>query len=391
MDGIYRQLEDIIPGANKVVCLLGNETPRWLMTTPLAGKRVEDFLALSNHGDCVAIVLHSLPKSWLPLLLQIPPRPAVLWRCWGYELYGDRPRLLSHLFPHGLYMPHTASVVRASHRLVATARQSSLSAAKRHGRRVVKRTKQMIKSAMPLQRRPYQRIDYFASVAPMEFLLIREQHKWFPGAFTGLPYGAEGSTAVSDQAQSAMIPESLLIGNSATPTCNHIDVFSLISQNRCFDSFRIVVPLSYGKDWYRDEVITVGRELFGDRFHPITEFLDKDDYFKVIASCSHAIMAQFRQQAGANIRTLVAAGVKLAMHESSPLYQSLLCRGIEITRFDDLVREPVRFASPLPEYTRRSNALQISHAGESAVILTSTLNSLMDLWKVRTFGAHSVT
>ena len=72
---------------------------------------------------------------------------------------------------------------------------------------------------------------------------------------------------------------SLLLGNSADPSNNHVDALYQL-QGAGFDG-RIVCPLSYsaGKD-YTDHVIQVGERLFGENFEPLLSYMDKSSYLE---------------------------------------------------------------------------------------------------------------
>ena len=102
----------------------------------------------------------------------------------------------------------------------------------------------------------------------------------------------------------------ILVGNSATPTNFHLDVFKKLQRYQN-ENIRIFVPLSYGLKTYAEEVIKSGKELFGDRFVPLTDFMPKEDYFKFLMNIDIAVFANDRQQALGNIIALLYAGKKV--------------------------------------------------------------------------------
>ena len=69
----------------------------------------------------------------------------------------------------------------------------------------------------------------------------------------------------------------ILIGNSATPENQHIEVFEWL-KDKLDDNTEILVPLSYGLDDYRKEVIDKGKEIFGGSFVPVTDFMEREKY-----------------------------------------------------------------------------------------------------------------
>ncbi len=107
---------------------------------------------------------------------------------------------------------------------------------------------------------------------------------------------------------------SILVGNSADPENNHISVFSLLEKYR-HDNIRIYAPLTYGKSKYAEMVIKVGREIFGDKFYPITEHVKFSEYLKFLSHIDIAVFGHDRQQAMGTIRTLLGMGKKVYMKQ----------------------------------------------------------------------------
>ncbi|WP_083234102.1 TDP-N-acetylfucosamine:lipid II N-acetylfucosaminyltransferase [Candidatus Marithrix sp. Canyon 246] len=73
------------------------------------------------------------------------------------------------------------------------------------------------------------------------------------------------------------------------------------------------VPLSYGdpKGVYIKEVISTGTKIFGDKFIPMTEFMDFDKYLNFLGSINITIFNHNRQQAMGNTITLLGFGKKV--------------------------------------------------------------------------------
>ena len=74
------------------------------------------------------------------------------------------------------------------------------------------------------------------------------------------------------------------VGNSADPSNNHIEALEKLlpfkNENIC-----IFVPLSYGSQKYAQQVITQGKEWFGDKFKPLTEFMPFEGYLSFNRYC----------------------------------------------------------------------------------------------------------
>ncbi|MEH7386576.1 TDP-N-acetylfucosamine:lipid II N-acetylfucosaminyltransferase, partial [Bacillus sp. JJ1521] len=96
------------------------------------------------------------------------------------------------------------------------------------------------------------------------------------------------------------------IGNSANPSNRHIEALNLLSKFRN-GNIKIYVPLSYGynDNEYIKKVIDEGKAIFKDKFIPMVDFLNPEEYAKYLASIDIAIFGHNRQQALGNIYALL--------------------------------------------------------------------------------------
>lgn len=100
------------------------------------------------------------------------------------------------------------------------------------------------------------------------------------------------------------------LGNSADPTNNHIEVLqNLVSYKD--ENIKIFTPLSYGGEAYAKKVIVKGKELFGEKFIPLTEFMPFENYLEFLSEIDIAVFAHKRQQAMGNAITLLGLGKKV--------------------------------------------------------------------------------
>lgn len=122
---------------------------------------------------------------------------------------------------------------------------------------------------------------------------------------------------------------SILLGNSADPTNNHLHVLS----QRIYDTVMnsIVCPLSYSGDQaYVNRVVEIGRKKFGDRFNPQLDVLRGSAYNQLLSQCSFAIMFHQRSQAWGNIMQLIWQGSKVWMCRESNLFRYLTDLGFVV-------------------------------------------------------------
>ena len=125
------------------------------------------------------------------------------------------------------------------------------------------------------------------------------------------------------------------VGNSADTTNNHIEALEKLlpfrNKNIC-----IFVPLSYGPPEYAQQVITQGKEWFGDKFKPLTEFMPFVDYLSFLASVDIAIFNHKRQQAMGNTITLLGLGKTVYIRKDTTQWQFFIGKGIKVNDIEQL-------------------------------------------------------
>ena len=137
----------------------------------------------------------------------------------------------------------------------------------------------------------------------------------------------------------------ILVGNSADSTNNHIEVLEKLLKYKNED-IKIFVPLSYGDEEYAKSVISTGKEIFGDKFIPLTEFMPFEKYLEFLGAIDIAIFAHKRQQAMGNTITLLGLGKKVYMRSDITPWQFF--KDIDIEVFDvenielDLIDEVIK-------------------------------------------------
>lgn len=117
----------------------------------------------------------------------------------------------------------------------------------------------------------------------------------------------------------------ILVGNSGDPSNNHFSILKFLPSDK---NFKIICPLSYGDKNYISNLIQFGIEKFGENFVPLTSFLDKSEYLKLLADVDVSIMNHYRQQALGNIFSLLALGKVVYINSLSTVYDFLLSKGI---------------------------------------------------------------
>jgi len=125
------------------------------------------------------------------------------------------------------------------------------------------------------------------------------------------------------------------IGNSADPQNRHLEVLEKLSKYKDHN-LKIIVPLSYGNKNYAEEVIQKGREIFGNKFEPLTDFIPFEKYLDLLGQIDIAIFNHRRQQAMGNIVTLLGLGKKVYIRNDITTWELFKKLGIEIYNIEAL-------------------------------------------------------
>lgn len=121
----------------------------------------------------------------------------------------------------------------------------------------------------------------------------------------------------------------ILIGNSAAPSNNHLEILNALARYR-MENIEIICPLSYGLQDYANKVQEYGLELFGNRFIALREFLSPTEYARILSNMDVAIFAHRRQQALGNILALLYLGKKVYVRSDISTWSFLNRLGIKV-------------------------------------------------------------
>lgn len=307
---------------------------------------------LEDFARCDCLVVHFMDEILAKAVMRAPEHLPVVWSGWG----GDYYHLI--LQEEKLYGPETLKLLKSLGRSIGW-----LPYLKKLTRKLVRDPQGVLHS---WKKRAIRRIDFLSTpfLEDYELLKIRLGGDFQP-AYTRVFYGSLERTCAPGTPD--VYGDNILVGNSATATNNHLEIFDLLARVE-LGSRKIVVPLSYGDAGYRDAIISHGRALFGERFHPLIEFMPLDQYNKCIAQCSIVVMGHRRQQGAGNTFTLLYKGAKVFMDEASTVYRYLRNQGAFVYTLNELQTGAASAFEPLTDDQKRKNrAVLQDYIGDSAV------------------------
>lgn len=133
----------------------------------------------------------------------------------------------------------------------------------------------------------------------------------------------------------------ILVGNSADPTNNHVEIFEKLKPYKNQD-IKIFCPLSYGSVEHAERMAKLGKELFGDKFSPLLNFMSFDKYLELLGQIDIAVFAHKRQQGMGNTTTLLGFGKKVYLHHDVTPWAFYSGLGVEIFDVDKLDLLPIQ-------------------------------------------------
>lgn len=113
-------------------------------------------------------------------------------------------------------------------------------------------------------------------------------------------------------------PINIHVGNSATETNNHFQVFDMLAKYKD-ENVNVYCPLSYGDMEYAEKVKNYGRDIFGEKFIPIVDFMDLEKYLDHLNNMDIGIFNNDRQQGLGNIFVLLYLGKKVYMKPNTTM------------------------------------------------------------------------
>jgi len=114
----------------------------------------------------------------------------------------------------------------------------------------------------------------------------------------------------------------ILLGNSASETNNHFEALDILAAFSA-ENIRVICPLSYGDNDYRDRVIDYGQRVLGDKFSYLDRFYNVKEYMDILYTVDIGIFNNDRQQALGNIFPLLYLGKKVYMKSDTTMWDEI--------------------------------------------------------------------
>jgi len=329
IDATIKLIESVYPNRSRFFVVQNAKLPFIYVKSDKAESLIiqkeedeQKFVDYIHESNMEVVFFHALNLVKQRLVNKIDDRVVKVWFIWGYDFYLNWQLLRRYLYDRhtSIFLNKKTSKTSFKHKLIFNNFSFWLFHKFRDKTFLLpKKVNNILENNYITEfYKAIQKIDIVVPVVPTEYDLVKKM-KINP-VYAPFTYGCIEDLLNEKINENVLQSNNILIGNSADPSNNHLDVFKKIAT---FDlkERKVIVPLSYGgSKVYIDYVIEKGNYYFGKNFVPLIHFMTLQEYNQFISSCGFVIFNQIRQQAVANIITLGYMGAKLFLNEKSPVY-----------------------------------------------------------------------
>lgn len=160
------------------------------------------------------------------------------------------------------------------------------------------------------------------------------------------------------------------IGNSAQLCNNHIEIFNLLEKYKN-ENIKLFCILSYGDEGGLENIINYGKNIFGEKFIPITEYMEYSKYMEFLSKIDIAIFGHDIHKALGNITSLLSMKKTVFLKRKISTYKTLSDLGIKLKEFKLLEKtdELKKFSDDILENNKKLIEKNFSE------------NALVEQWK----------
>lgn len=280
------------------------------------------------------IFIHYMGPELFRYVAGMPAGPKVLWIFWG----GD------YFYPPKMYA--NASYDDETRRLMAEREP-------RGPRGMVQRLRTLQHDVRwSLRKRAaLARVDYMLHWNVLDYDAVTRETGW---SAKYLPFDYDGGLLLEHEADPAAREQwrrfgqrrVVLLGNSGTPSNNHLSALNRLREIGLPKDVLVLCPLAYGDPRYADQVCEAGSRILGDQFEGLRTFMPLAEYRTLLERMNVGIMNHARTQAGANVIGLLCRGKRVFMNEHSTLYKLLSIGDAPVHPFS-AVQDPEALFEPV--------------------------------------------
>lgn len=326
IDDAYRAFETIFPGSNTYKIITRSHSLKNVKCAPVeivpprtALRR--SFIDSLKMYDIV--ILHYLDFFKIRLVANADSAVKFTWIGWGGDYYD-------------LITTHGCKLLKK--KTLQFSRKSIFNQFGTYTKNCIKCVIKNIIYGQAKKKSVLNRINYFSPVLYEDYESVKQSLKYFKPVYLSWNYGNLEDNYINGIEDVAISGNNILIGNSATITNNHFDVFDIIKKVNIHNR-KVICPLSYGDKYYKHAVISEGKKLFHESFVPLLEYIPLSNYVNLLTTCSVVVMGHLRQQGLGNILTALHLGSKVFLDSKNPIYNHFKKEGLYVYTLEEFSTE----------------------------------------------------
>lgn len=358
-DAAYKNFESVAPLCNTFLTPFYNRKLRYIKKTPVKFINPISFknpFFIKSLEKYDLIVLHSLNWFNREVVAHSSTNLKFVWIGMGFDYYD-----IIYEDNESLYQEKTKEIVKNLTNKKNTTKYLAKTIAKSiFGKNLEKKT-------------IIEKIKFFSPVLENEYDTVASKFSFNFPSYIDWNYGSTAEMIDGKLKHCNLNGNNILIGNSATPTNNHLEVFEFL-RTQSLRGKKIICPLSYGNPEYASILKNKGRSYFGNHFLSIDKFMPYENYINLISSCSNVIMNHHRQQGVGNVVAMLYMGAKVFLNEKNPLYIFYKEEGVIIFTIEELHNNPSLLDLNLSEEDIEKNRQILKLKFNGRMILHKTEN-----------------
>lgn len=359
--------EEFNPGKNRFFVSVNNHKAQPIYTK-ISDKPTffttgsKEYYRAIKKAEFDVLVIHYLDYFKSRAVLKTSKKKIIVWLSWGADIYS------TEFFKGSLYQERTLKLISDLH--------TPANKLKDYFRNLYYLLFLKIPPTTAF-RKAVAKVDFCSTVISQEFTIL-QSWPFFKARQVPFSYASiENDFQINNIKENKIDGCGILVGNSISPTSNHLDVFEKLKRLNVEDR-PIIVPLNYGLEIdYRNEIVQSGRKLFGPEFTPLINFIPKNEYIRILTTCNIAILNHDRQQGLGNVILLLWLGCKLFLSEISVVFLHLKSLGFHIFSFQSEL-DKLSIACPLTiDHIIHNRHLLLKEYGKENV--NKKINSLLSI------------
>lgn len=314
------QLFDMTDYDNEYVSIVNDDCQQFEYITTERIKLIHEKEAsfVWNRLDVDVFMFHSIPEKFYDNVLAIPQNKIIIASSWGYDIYypqGICPPLVSL----DLYREKTLKLLTDMNKVPCVKRiKKSIKHILFHKKykKISAQHEIEQKQSIIKQRKVLDKIDYWATVLPIEYELLKSnlhfRAQYFPFQYTSRRIETILNTIDTAKA------DYILLGNSSDPSNNHLDLMKLLKDRGITN--KLYIPLAYGNKRYRD---FVKQYVASNSLDCIIQedMMPFELYKEKLLRCRVGVFGHIRQQAIGNVSQCMLLGCKVFLYKDSVAYK----------------------------------------------------------------------